>query len=150
AAMAIFSTAQEQDLLQELIKEKLLVSKGTKAATEIEHETSFRFRDTEATVEVAHEALFTSWERLKKWIEGAKQVIFVKNRLADDARRWHNRRQEDKDGAKEELISGSRLDQALDIRKRGDFGTVVGGLSKTETEFLDASADFRDRREQEE
>jgi WD40 repeat protein len=150
AAMAVFSTAQEQDLLQELIKEKLLVSKGTKAATEIEHETSFKFKDTEATVEVAHEALFTSWERLKKWIEGAKQVIFVKNRLADDARRWHSRGQEDKDGAKEELLSGSRLDQALDIRKRGDFGTVVGGLSKIETEFLDASAAHRDRREQEE
>jgi len=80
-AMANFSAAEEQELLQELVNQKLLVSTKEK--------------DTEATVEVAHEALFTSWERLKKWIEGGKQVIFVKNRLADDARRWHRRRQED-------------------------------------------------------
>jgi hypothetical protein len=37
---------------------------------------------------VAHEALFTSWDQLKIWINNWKQVIFLKNRLADDSRRY--------------------------------------------------------------
>jgi WD40 repeat protein len=135
AAMASFSAAQEQELLQELINKKLLVSNR---------------EGTEAMVEVAHEALFTSWERLKKWIEGGKQVIFARNRLDDDARRWHQRQQEDSDVAEEELLSGSRLGQALEMRARGDFVAVIGGLSEMETQFLDASAALRDRRRQEE
>jgi len=132
----LFGTPKEQEVLQELIDQKLLVSSGR--------------RDAEPTVEVAHEALFTSWERLKGWIEGGKQVIFARNRLADDARRWQNRRLKDEAGAEEELLSGSRLGQALDMRARGDFVTIFGGLSETETQFLDASAALRDRRRQEE
>ncbi len=133
---AIFSSPQEQEILQALIDQKLLVSSGRQGA--------------EATVEVAHEALFTSWGRLKGWIAGGKQVIFARNRLTDDARRWQTRRKEDEIGAEEELLSGSRLGQALEMRARGDFDTLVGGLSETETQFLDASAALRDRRRQEE
>src|SRR5206468_3511974 len=123
--------------LQALIDQKLLVSSGGR-------------QSAEATVEVAHEALFTSWGRLKGWIAGGKQVIFARNRLADDARRWHSRRKEDEAGAEEELLSGSRLAQSLEMRARGDFDTLFGGLSETETQFLDVSAALRDRRRQEE
>ena len=136
ASMAMFATAQEQEILQALINQKLLVSNR---------------EGDDATVEVAHEALFTSWGRLKNWIEAGKQVIFAKNRLADDARRWQRRQEEgDPAGAEEELLSGSRLAQALDMRARGDFATVVGGLGETETRFLDASVALRDRRAKEE
>jgi hypothetical protein len=75
APMAMFTAGQEQAILQALIKKKLLVSNR---------------EGDDATVEVAHEALFTSWGRLKNWIEAGKQVIFAKNRLADDARRWRD------------------------------------------------------------
>ena len=88
--------------------------------------------------------------RLKNWIEAGKQDIFARNRLADDARRWQRRQQDDASGAEEELLSGTRLAQALDMRARGDFAAVVGGLGETETKFLDASAALRDRRRQEE
>jgi len=37
--------------------------------------------EKQAMVEVAHEALFISWDRLKQWIEG-KEVIYVRNRIA--------------------------------------------------------------------
>ncbi len=134
---AIFSSAQEQEILQALIDQKLLVSSGGR-------------QGAEATIEVAHEALFTSWERFKRWIAGGKQVIFARNRLADDARHWHSRGREDEAGAEEELLSGSRLGQALEMRARGDFDTFFGGLSETETQFLDASAALRERRRQEE
>lgn len=135
ASMTMFTAAQEQEILQALINQKLLVSNR---------------EGDDATVEVAHEALFTSWGRLKNWIEAGKQVIFARNRLADDARRWQRRQQESDAGAEEELLGGSRLAQALDMRARGDFVTVVGGLGETETQFLDASAALRDRRTQEE
>jgi hypothetical protein len=131
----MFATAREQEVLQSLIDQKLLVSNR---------------EGDDATVEVAHEALFSSWERLRDWIEAGKQVIFAKNRLADDARRWQHRQEEGDTGADEELITGSRLAQALDMRARGDFLTVVGGLAALETRFLDASLAQRDQRAQEE
>jgi hypothetical protein len=135
ASMAMFTTAQEQEILPALINQKLLVSNR---------------EGDDATVEVAHEALFTSWGRLKNWIEAGKQVIFARNRLADDARRWQRRQQESDPSAEEELLGGSRLAQALDMRARGDFVSVVGGLGETETQFLDASTALRDRRATEE
>jgi WD40 repeat protein len=135
ASMTMFTAAQEQEILQALINQKLLVSNR---------------EGDDATVEVAHEALFTSWGRLKNWIDAGKQVIFARNRLADDARRWQRRQEEGDAGADEELLSGSRLAQALDMRARGDFVTVVGGLGETETQFLDTSAAARDRHRQEE
>jgi WD40 repeat protein len=135
ASIAMFATAQEQEILQALINQKLLVSNR---------------EGDDATVEVAHEALFTSWGRLKNWIDAGKQVIFARNRLADDAHRWQTRQEEGDAGAEEELLGGSRLAQALDMRARGDFVTVVGGLGETETQFLDASTALRDRRAVEE
>jgi WD40 repeat protein len=135
ASMTMFTAAQEQEILQALINQKLLVSNR---------------EGDDATVEVAHEALFTSWGRLKNWIEAGKQVIFARNRLADDARRWQRRQQDDPTGAEEELLGGTRLGQALDMRVRGDFSAVVGGLGEMETQFLDASLALRDRRAQEE
>jgi energy-coupling factor transporter ATP-binding protein EcfA2 len=135
ASLAMFARAREQEILHALINQKLLVSNR---------------EGEDATVEVAHEALFTSWGRLKNWIEAGKQVIFAKNRLADDALRWQHRQQAGDADAEEELLSGSRLAQAIDMRGRGDFLTVVGGLRELETRFLDASAALRDRRAQEE
>src|SRR4030095_10084732 len=104
---ATFSSPQEQEILQALIDQKLLVSSGRQGA--------------DATVEVAHEALFTSWERLKGWIVGGKQVIFARNRLADDARRWQSRRKEDEAGAEEELVNGSPPREAVGERARRGF-----------------------------
>ncbi|MEY2577420.1 MAG: hypothetical protein QOI49_244 [Verrucomicrobiota bacterium] len=135
ASISMFATAKEQEILEALINQKLLVSNR---------------EGDDATVEVAHEALFTSWGRLRNWIEAGKQVIFAKNRLDDDAVRWQDRQEKGDAGAEEELLSGSRLAQAIDMRGRGDFSTVVGGLGELETRFLDASAALRDRRAQEE
>jgi hypothetical protein len=90
------------------------------------------------------EALFTSWERLKKWIEGGEQVIFAKNRLADDSRRWRGYNSQI-----EELLIGSRLVETLEMRARSDFDIICGGLFAAETQFVDASVARRDRTHQE-
>jgi WD40 repeat protein len=104
----------------------------------------------EATVEVAHEALFTCWERLKNWIVAGKRLIFVKNRLADDSGRWKRVSSSDPKAAEDELWAGSRLEEALGLRARNDFVTIVGGLSEDESRFLDLSGARRDKRLQEE
>jgi Novel STAND NTPase 1 len=107
-ARSAVPTAPEQEILRALVNQKLLVSNRERG---------------DATIEVAREALFASWGRLKNWIEAGKQVIFAKNRLADDARRWQRRQHEDASGAQEELLGGTRLAQGLDMRARGDFLT---------------------------
>jgi len=127
------------------INEKLLVSNREKAGTSAAGDVG-----SEATVEVAHEALFTCWERLKNWIAAAKRLIFVKNRLADDSGRWKRIYASDPKAAEDELWAGSRLDEALGLRVRNDFVTIVGGLSEDESRFLDLSAALRDKRRQEE
>jgi len=43
------------------------------------------------------------------------------------------------------LWAGSRLDEALGLRARNDFKTIVGGLSEDESRFLDLSAARRDK-----
>jgi hypothetical protein len=83
-----FAQSDEQTVLQTLIDENLLVSDRHDAIT---------------TVEVAHEALFGSWSRLKNWIEDGRQVIYVRNRLSDDAARWHRLREENGGSAGHEL-----------------------------------------------
>jgi energy-coupling factor transporter ATP-binding protein EcfA2 len=138
---------QCEELLDRLVEEKLLVSNREKAgATDSDDAAA----PPEATIEVAHEALFSCWEQLKNWIAAAKHVIFVKNRLADDAERWKRIYARDARAAEDELWAGSKLDEALELRN--DFVTIVGDLTEVESRFLDLSADQRDklRKEQEE
>jgi hypothetical protein len=130
-----FAQSDEQTVLQTLIDENLLVSDRHDAIT---------------TVEVAHEALFASWSRLKNWIEDGRQVIYVRNRLSDDAARWHRLRDENGGSADDELWGGSRLEQALDMSSRGDFAAVLGRLDAEESAFLDASVAVREARLQQE
>jgi energy-coupling factor transporter ATP-binding protein EcfA2 len=140
-----FQSAEEQAVLRILVNQKLLVSNREKAGASAASDDV-----SEATVEVAHEALFTCWERLENWIAGAKHVIFVKNRLADDSGRWKRIYASDPEIAEDELWTGSRLEEALGLRARNDFVTIVGGLSEDESRFLDLSAALRDKWRQEE
>lgn len=133
---ASFTTQQEQEVLDKLIDEKLVVSNR---------------EGKEATVEVAHEALFTAWgggnepgkERLKEWIEGGRRVVFARNRLADDMRRWQDGTNPD------DLLSGFRLKEALEMRRRGEFLTVGSDLTSDENAFLDSSLARREKWEHE-
>jgi energy-coupling factor transporter ATP-binding protein EcfA2 len=144
-----FESAEEKSVLGLLVDQKLLVSDREKAGAS---DSDDGITAPEATIEVAHEALFTCWERLKNWIAAAKRVIFVKNRLADDTGRWKRIYAHDPLAAEDELWGGSRLEEALGLRARNEFVTIVGGLTEVESRFLDLSAAQRDklRQEQEE
>jgi len=43
---------------------------------------------SEAYAEVAHEAIFRRWEKLRQWITDQKELLLWKRELEDDRRRW--------------------------------------------------------------
>jgi DNA-binding SARP family transcriptional activator/WD40 repeat protein len=84
-------------------------------------------------VEVAHEALFREWPRLRGWLEEDAAARAVQHRLAAAATEWD----EDRDPAA--LWAGTRLASALELA-----ATRPEQLTSTEQAFLDASRDAVD------
>lgn len=126
ATRSEFSDPLEQTVLTQLVNQNLLVSN--------------RLTDSqESTIEIAHEALLTSWVTLNTWIKENRQAIALRNRLNDDVEQWK------KTKSHQDLWSGSRLEQALELRKDETFNQVLGGLSQKANQFLDASQGERDR-----
>jgi hypothetical protein len=87
-----------------------------------------------STVEIAHEALLVEWERLREWIDAAREDIRTHRRLSARAAEWE---ESSRDGSF--LLRGSHLTR---------FETWAGesGLAQTtlEREFLRASLDERE------
>jgi WD40 repeat protein/energy-coupling factor transporter ATP-binding protein EcfA2 len=125
ASRAEFEDDQEKAVLAELIDEKLLVSDRSPASKE-------------STVEIAHEILLTSWDTLKTWIEENREAIALRNRLNDDVAIWHTQKSD------EELWTGSRLEQVLELSKEPNFNQVLGGFSPLAVEFIKVSESKRD------
>lgn len=138
ASLTDFTRADEQQLIRELTDEKLLVTSAQRIDAS---------GNTQGTVEIAHEALLSAWPLLKGWIEQAREVIYVRNRISVDAHRWTEVMTNKPEQAAEELWSGTRLAQALELESRGDFDNVLGGLHWQEHEFLRQSRTQRDDRE---
>jgi len=61
----------------------------------------------EPTVEIAHEALLDAWERLRGWIDEAREDLRMGRRLSEAAREWERSEQDPSF-----LLAGSRLDQS--------------------------------------
>jgi WD40 repeat protein len=121
-----FDSGLEQQVLMQLINENLLVSNQQP-------------QTQEATVEIAHEALLTSWQTLNAWIKDNRQAIALRNRLNDDVTRWQANKAED------ELWTGSKLERVLELKKNLTFNQVLGGFSPAANQFIDASLGRRDR-----
>ena len=117
--------------LQTYIDENLLVSSSEYLSSEKLQVSDNESSKQSATVEIAHEILLSSWDKLKHWIEDEKEAIILKNWLADETRRWQKIGAEDESLAREELLKGSRLVQVIDFRKKDAFQNI-GGLTKEE------------------
>ncbi|MEO0457737.1 MAG: hypothetical protein AAF152_14325 [Cyanobacteria bacterium P01_A01_bin.114] len=128
-----FADPLEKKVLVQLIDANLLVSDASKAETE-----------SEATVEIAHEVLLTSWNRLEEWITENREAIALRNRLNEDVRQWKVTQRD------EELWSGIKLEKAVKLRDDLTFNQVLGGFGPDATEFLMASVGLRDKQEREE
>jgi energy-coupling factor transporter ATP-binding protein EcfA2 len=121
-----FAENQEQKILMQLINQNLLISNRQPQAQE-------------STVEIAHEALLTSWTRLHDWIQDNRQAIALRNRLNEDVARWRSKKIED------ELWRGSKLEQVLELRKDVTFNQTLGGFSPEANQFIEDSLGRRDR-----
>ncbi|BAY22659.1 WD-40 repeat protein [Calothrix sp. NIES-2100] len=129
-----FNDQIEKDLLAKLINENLLVSNSTGELSRDRQSPS-----SESTIEIAHEILLSSWTTLNTWIQENHQAIALRNRLNEDVTRWQAKKTAD------ELWSGSKLEQVLELRKDPNFNQVLGGFSITANKFIDSSVEVRDR-----
>ncbi len=126
ATRSEFSDPLEQTVLTQLVNQNLLVSN--------------RVADSqESTIEIAHEALLTSWVTLNTWIKENRQAIALRNRLNDDVEQWK------KTKSNEDLWSGSKLEQILELRRDETFNNILGGLNQEANNFVDISQGERDR-----
>ncbi|MGW0758254.1 nSTAND1 domain-containing NTPase [Streptomyces sp. NPDC002814] len=89
------------------------------------------------TVELAHEALISSWPRLAGWIEESRERLHAQRLLGEAARAWDGL--DDDPGA---LYRGTRLAQAEELFQRR--GAEDDDLSRLERSFLTASLEARD------
>ncbi|SPF04837.1 nSTAND1 domain-containing NTPase [Streptomyces sp. MA5143a] len=93
-------------------------------------------------VQLAHEALITSWPRLREWIDADRERLRHHRQLTDAARTWL---EHDRDPGT--LYRGTRLARAEELfaGDDGDDGEDGGydGLTSEETAFLVASAEQR-------
>jgi basic membrane lipoprotein Med (substrate-binding protein (PBP1-ABC) superfamily) len=81
------------------------------------------------TVEVAHEALLTEWERLRVWIEEARDDVRTQARLATAGAEWRSSGEN-----RDYLLSASRLDEFDEWAK-----LTTMSLTASERAYLDAS-----------
>jgi len=95
-------------------------------------------RSGEPTVEIAHEALLTRWPRLRAWVEGEREAIWMRRRLGEATDEWleHGR----DEGF---LLAGSRLEMFASWATTTDLR-----LGAEEMAFLDASLAERRRTEE--
>ena len=116
--------------LNTLIDNRLLVS-GTGEST---------------TVEVAHEELLRSWSIIQTLIEEQREIILIRSRLNSDANQWYELRKQNEEKAKDELWSGYKLQQALELIDE----QVLGSLDENSKQFIQESRDWRDRQKKQE
>ncbi|PSR17811.1 hypothetical protein C8255_10665 [filamentous cyanobacterium CCP3] len=138
-----------ESTLEKFVDENMVVSSYDYSTQGTVLVGGFSSINKNATYEIAHEILLSSWDTLKIWLEEAKDAIIFKNLLADDVRRWQEAKRksaseepENIDRAKEELLKGSRLDRAIQLRTSKAFAPL-GGLTDLEHEFIDASLEWQ-------
>ncbi|AKG20075.1 NACHT and WD repeat domain-containing protein [Calothrix sp. 336/3] len=132
----------ERDMLLKLVNENLLVSNADLSANETSKKGFFgssKSGKSHSTVEITHEILLTCWDKLDNWIQTNRQGIAIRNRLYEDVQRWQTKKLED------ELWTGSKLEQILELKKDDNFHQVLGGFNHEANQFIDASVELRDR-----
>ena len=132
----------ERDVLLKLVNKNLLVSDADLSVTDSKKGLfgSSKSQKSNSTIEITHEILLTSWDKLHNWIQKNRQGIALRSRLYEDIKRWQNKKPE------EELWTGSKLEQVLELRKDKNFNQVLGGFNAEANQFIDASVGLRDRK----
>jgi WD40 repeat protein/class 3 adenylate cyclase len=94
------------------------------------------------TVEVAHEALIRSWERLREWLDESRADLRTQRQLMAEAGEWERSNKD-----RSYLSTGARLAQFEALAEGAD---LPGGVALTaeEREYLHASVQERESQEQ--
>ncbi|MBI3163080.1 MAG: WD40 repeat domain-containing protein, partial [Chloroflexi bacterium] len=92
------NSIQVEELLNKLADTRLIVKDG---------------ESEEAQVEVAHEALFRHWDKLRDWLEEAREEKNLRQKISEAANEW---KQNNKD-ANLLVHRGGRLDDAMKLRE---------------------------------
>ncbi len=90
---------------------------------------------------LSHETLMTAWPRLEGWIDAQREHLRVAARLVVAAEQWVFQGRHD-----DWLLTGRRLDDALDLAGAIDADMVDGVLAPVERALVAASAAARDAR----
>lgn len=89
----------------------------------------------EPTVEIAHEALLGAWERLRRWIDGAREDLRLERGLGQAAAEWRGSHNDPSF-----LLRGTRLEQLETWASTTDLA-----IGRPEHAYVKASIDRRDR-----
>jgi len=135
AKVAEFQRELIQATLKKLIDNNLIVSQAT--------------IEGEATVEIAHEILLSSWETLRKWIENAYQVIGIRNDLVKSLHRWQETKKKDPKNAYKDFLTGSLLAEVKEKQDSKTFDLVLGKLTTEEDKFIINSFKYAERQKNE-
>ncbi|MDH3697112.1 MAG: TIR domain-containing protein [Flavobacteriaceae bacterium] len=103
------------DVLKRLVDGRLLVTKGGE--------------NGEETIEVAHETLFRSWDRLRNWLDEDREFLLWKRRLNNSKEEWLYSKKD-----KSALLTGGILSEAMNWHRRYEMQ-----LDAEEQEFILAS-----------
>ena len=100
--------------------------------------TRHRPRGGETYAEVAHEAIFRRWDKLREWIAAEREFLAWRSGLEAARRAWQATPDESKNDA---LLMGSALTQAQSwLAKRAE------DLPKADREFIASASSARGRR----
>jgi hypothetical protein len=80
--------------------------------------------ESTATVEVAHENLFTAWPKLKDWIDNAGQALRLIDYAEEAAKRWHE--------------TGGHLEEIWQSRRAKEIQDALTRFSKNPSPLLDS------------
>jgi WD40 repeat protein len=126
------------DTIDRLINENLLVSSSKNLSQAAVPTQPGKALESEATIEIAHEILLTSWTKLQDWIQEAQATLLVKSRLVEDMGRWHEQQQ-----ANQELLKSSVLAKVLELKEKHLFELQAVPLSAAEETYIAASQRFQ-------
>jgi len=85
-----------------------------------------------ATIEIAHEALISSWERLVNWIEAEKEFLLFRNHLELLYREWRESNEDER-----ALLKDLNLEKALSFKSKL--------VHKEEIGFVELSFEFEEK-----
>lgn len=118
-----------QKLLQPFVEARLLVSRGD---------------GTMRLVEVAHEAIFRSWDRLARWLDEGREFLLWRKRLAGRLEDWQHTERDDS-----ALLRGPALDEARRWLRNHErqLDTDERAFVRRSVQVEDAELEREDRRQ---